>query len=562
MVTVYCRKSVDKEDDPSGSITLQKKLGKEFAERKGMSYRYYIDEDVSGTLENKPQYTQMLMDMSSKGSEIKIVFAQDQSRLYRNDEVRLQFLSLCRKYGIELYYQSGKFDWSNPEMKLLDAIMSAVGVFHVDVTREKITSVLRMKAEEGKVHGILPFGYHSIDQKAEIHEESAKVVREIFEMSMAGMGSRAIAQQLNEAKTPTYYNLRGGIRKTTNKITGEESIIKNEDSVWHGKTVMSILKNLAYTGKWKYSDIELEIPPIIGKEVFEKTQEMIKARKGASGKRNWHEYLLNDLVFCAKCGKRMTGRKVNNHVYYRCVSLIKTGKSCGNGGIRMKELDLLLWSSLFNQGRLVDVVLENIDNPESKKRIFELEGLIEEYDKKIQSFQKEKTKAIKLVLADKLKEEDIKGIVEENDREVRTLQIKQQKFQEELRHFKESKELSDDIQEKIKAVREDSPFNEKQRLLFEYIDRVEVLNSGKHTVKIHYKVKGLQPDTFTINKEYTMAVLRNNRGNSIALIDKKAFDDSQFVYLEHELGWWDIYPKDIPEFAPDEEYLKYLDSKR
>lgn len=561
MLAIYCRRSVDKEEETSGSIKLQKKLGKDFARKMGWEYTYYIDEDVSGTLENKPQFVQMLVDMSSKDSKIKAVFAQDQSRLYRNDEVRLQFLSLCRKIGIEIYYQSGKFDWSNPEMKLLDSILSAIGVFHVDITREKIKSVLRMNAEAGKVHGILPFGYHSVEQIMEVHPEHSKVVMKIFEMSMAGMGSSTISQQLNLSKTPTYYNERGGERTTTDKITGKKRKMSNNDSKWHPRTVLSILKNPVYMGKWTYSNLEINSPIIIEPDVFEKTQKMIEERIGHTGKRNTHDYLLNDLVYCAKCGKRMTGRKVSKLQYYRCVSLIRSGQSCGNGGIRLGELDELLWSCLFNQRRLIELVKDNLKNINDDEKVVQLELEMENNEKLQQSLQIKKTDSIRMVLEHRIEESDIKTIVDEIKKEISILKSKHLRLKEELNHLDTSKELSKDIEERLSTAKVDTPFNEKRRLLFEYIERVEVLNNDKHVVKVFYKIDGIKPDTFTINKEYTMAILEGNKGNSISLINKNAFHDSEYTYLEHEQGWWDIYPNEIPSFDIDEEYLKYLENK-
>ena len=98
MIAIYCRISGKKEEGKDTSIQTQKDEGVKFATHKGMPYRFYVDEGISGTkdeIEDRPEFAKMLADVVSK--EITIVYCFDQSRL----EKELQDMAVVSIYNDE-----------------------------------------------------------------------------------------------------------------------------------------------------------------------------------------------------------------------------------------------------------------------------------------------------------------------------------------------------------------------------------------------------------------------------------------------------------------------------
>ena len=61
-------------------------------------------------------------------------------------------------------------------------------------------------AREGKVWSTVAYGYKSDNGYLAIDETEAEIVKEIYALSLSGMGTRTIANKLNERGVPTRKN--------------------------------------------------------------------------------------------------------------------------------------------------------------------------------------------------------------------------------------------------------------------------------------------------------------------------------------------------------------------
>jgi site-specific DNA recombinase len=129
------------------------------------------------------------------------------------------------------------------------------------------------------------------------------------------------------------------------------------------------------TGEWKSRDewVPVQVPPIIGVEVFDRVQATLKARnpkvtppRVVSG-----PILLTGLARCASCGSAMTLRtgKGGRYRYYTCSRQAIQGKTgCTGRSIRMDKLDGLVLeqmaASLFATDRLMVLLQEYLDRSE------------------------------------------------------------------------------------------------------------------------------------------------------------------------------------------------------
>lgn len=84
ITALYCRISLDDGgDNESMSISNQKLMLKEFAEKNGMfQYAYYVDDGYTGRNFNRPAFQRMIADIQA--GKIGCVITKDLSRLGRN----------------------------------------------------------------------------------------------------------------------------------------------------------------------------------------------------------------------------------------------------------------------------------------------------------------------------------------------------------------------------------------------------------------------------------------------------------------------------------------------
>lgn len=188
----------------------------------------------------------------------------------------------------------------------------------------------RKNAGEKKVTGICPAWLElSADRKTfTIKEDAAKVVREIFNLSISGMGVYSIARTLNQ--DPAKYPPIGGSK------------------LWHASYIHTILETRAVIGEYQPTEatrtnripkgepIKDYYPPVVSLETYNLSMSKMKQRSaGASRGRkgDLHSNLFTGITQCGKCGGNlsMKGSKFRgvNYRYLRCVnSLANNGCDC------------------------------------------------------------------------------------------------------------------------------------------------------------------------------------------------------------------------------------------
>ena len=82
--SLYCRWSRDDElQGESNSITNQKEILKQYAKENNLNiYDIYVDDGISGTTFDRPDFNRMIKDIESK--KVNMVIVKDTSRLGRD----------------------------------------------------------------------------------------------------------------------------------------------------------------------------------------------------------------------------------------------------------------------------------------------------------------------------------------------------------------------------------------------------------------------------------------------------------------------------------------------
>ena len=186
---------LSQEDERQGeslSIENQRHILRKYAEENNIEvYGEYIDDGISGTTFNRPEVQRLLDD--AKTGVINTIIVKDLSRFGRNYIEVGQYLDyVFPAFGIRFIAIQDNVDTSNRDSSAMEMmpIMNVFNEWHAANTSKKIRAVKRANAQEG-IYTAKKAAYGYImgtDEKRApvIDEETAPIVRRIFEMSLRG----------------------------------------------------------------------------------------------------------------------------------------------------------------------------------------------------------------------------------------------------------------------------------------------------------------------------------------------------------------------------------------
>ena len=324
---LYSRISRDDElQNESNSITNQRRLLEEYAERNGLTpYENVVDDGYSGTNFNRPGWQELIAKVEA--GHVENLLFKDMTRFGR-DHLRVGlYLEMFREKKIRVIAVNDGVDTALGEDDFLP-FRNIVSEMYARDTSRKVKSVLSAKGRDGKPLGSVPiYGFMKDPEDKNnrlIDPEAAEVVKRIFRMTLDGKGPYQIAKILMDEKVerPSYYLVRRGILKGDGKCNYE--LRYN----WRGTTVMKMLKMCEYKGdlvNFKTSKpsfkskkqvlnppekqvvFEGVLPAIIDRGTWELVQ---KLRRTVRRPTEYHEpNPLTGILFCADCGEKLHNRR-------------------------------------------------------------------------------------------------------------------------------------------------------------------------------------------------------------------------------------------------------------
>lgn len=350
---IYCRlSSEDSAEHESMSIGNQKAMLTDYVKRQGWEIGdIYIDDGYSGTNFERPDFKRMISDIEN--GRLNMVIVKDLSRLGRNYIMCGQFTEIyfpekgvrfiAVNDGVDTINSTGSMDITPFKHILND-------MYAKDIST-KIKSSLHMKAMRGEYLGALdPYGYirdPKDKHKLLVNEETAPIVRRIFEMCAGGMGSRSIATTLNTEGilSPSEYTRFKNHNPETDGVfvrkrfwgqTYIRTILQNE--MFIGNMVQGRQHTPSYRTKKRVKKdkedwivVEGMHEPIISVELFEQAQKALHSRKIEPHKDSPHHVdpdVFSGLFRCEACGTAMRKHRTGNgkYVYYVCGRHHQQGK--------------------------------------------------------------------------------------------------------------------------------------------------------------------------------------------------------------------------------------------
>ncbi|MFA9389340.1 MAG: recombinase family protein [Prolixibacteraceae bacterium] len=491
---VYCRISRAK-DGNDLSIADQKQKGIKKASELNLQYELYIDEGKSGAsdrIEDRPEFERLLGDVTN--GKISAVFAYDQSRIERNPQMRFMINKTFKENNINYYTElDGQVDLFDPQSEFYGDLMSVINKYHVTMTKIKVKSALKTRVESGKAHSILPYGYKKNENGMLIvDKEESEIIKQIFDLSLSGMGTRSIADFLNETGVPTRYNkIQKGTISTKNKHTGTITTKLKKDVKWAGNTIRNIITNTIYKGERIYSGETFRVPNIISITKWESAQENLKKNRNNTGKKVDHQYLLKGLLTCGVCGRNMYGRsRVNkkDH-YYMCSSKRIKGGSCGNRSINIDKIEALIWDRFFKGDEFLKRIKKEFTDDGSKLK--EIDNNVKRLQKKLTSLKKEKDRAIELVIKGTISEEDVKMLISQKNAEIEKIKDNLEKDIQIKKVIENNSKLLKKYDDDFAHFSSTTTFMQKKKIANDFIENIKVKyfeNLNRYEISISFKL--------------------------------------------------------------------------
>ena len=317
ITALYPRLSRDDEQQgESNSISNQKRILETYARERGFTnLRWYTDDGWSGTDFQRPGFQAMLADIEA--GKVGCVIVKDMSRLGRNYlQVGLYTEMLFPQKGVRFIAINDGVDSAQGENDFT-ALRNLFNEWMVKDTSKKIRAVKKAKGMSGKpITSRPPYGYlmgegeHFI-----IDEETAPVVRQIYQLCLAGNGPTKIARMLSEQGIPTPgtldYIRTGNTRRyhpgyenkwAANTVAHILEYREYTGCIVNFKTTMQSYKvhKIVYNPEEEYAIFENAHEPIIDRDTWERVQELRKQRKRPN--RYDEMGLFSGILFCADCG--------------------------------------------------------------------------------------------------------------------------------------------------------------------------------------------------------------------------------------------------------------------
>ena len=370
ITTLYCRISLDDGgDNESMSISNQKIMLRDFAEKNGMFQdEYYVDDGYTGRNFNRPAFQRMIVDIEA--GKIGCVITKDLSRLGRNYIEAGSYIEIFfPKHNVRyIAITDGVDSLTRREMDITPFKNILNNMYSRDISK-KVLSGITIRSRQGKFCGGTPplglmrdpedKGHLIIDPK------TAPIIRKIYDYALDGLGCMRISKKLMEEKIP---------------VTHVKSNTECQENYyyWAGSRISHILRNPFYKGahlvfrthqkgirsntydivpREEWEIIENCHEAIVSPEEWDKVQELIDRRPTIMNGNACPFYnLFHGIIYCATCGKSMqvryekVGRTGKNRFtgeqrepidksYYICQTYNRLGKNaCTSHKIEARDL--------------------------------------------------------------------------------------------------------------------------------------------------------------------------------------------------------------------------------
>jgi site-specific DNA recombinase len=401
------------------SLGAQRQDAASFAQQQGwallpdLHFRDGVDQDTSGADWDLPALNAMLD--AARAHRFTVLIVPSHDRLARDQVKAMVIEAELATLGVRVQYLDAPplSAEQSAEAELLNGVSHAFSQYDRAKRRRSSMRGRRAKAEMGRWvgNGLIPFGYLPIRTGTDmatgkqgriiglrINEAEASIVRALFDRARHMSGAK-ILRWLDQSVIPSPGHSRGR---------------KGADLVWHHSTLYSVLTNRLYTGKGTYAGNPIEVPAIIGEDLFDDVERAMASRAHRpSGHRRDEddEYLLRGRLVCGVCSKPGNEQLLRTEAmaggmrrYYVCPNrfesridrLFALDRRCTTPTLRADLAEEIAWlllaEALTNTARLDSSLLESQQQRDAE--LSKLDGRLAAFDAQIKLTSRKLDRAV------------------------------------------------------------------------------------------------------------------------------------------------------------------------
>lgn len=407
---LYARISVENERKrEADTIGNQMQLLKDFASEYPdiQIFDVYCDDDISGTDFVRPEFSRMMNDI--RDGKVDCVIVKDLSRLGRNYIESGEYIEMVFPFfGVRFISITDRFDTKTQTADISIQVKNLANELYAKDISKKICSAKEAIQRQGKFSGSrAPYGYRlnpEDKQQLLVDENTASIVKEMFEMIAGGHTLHYVATTLNARGVPSpgRYLYDIGVMKTD----------KFKNSKWYMQTVRRILSDQIYLGwmvggkyrsdfhstgekgskpvpkdKWIITKGTHE--PIVTESLFNQVQDYFVETKKAQGMAtkvdcaSRQRSMFKGHLRCGECGQAMFLRHKRNHQgektwwYYCALHENYNSSYCVKKAVKQNDVESMVLKlirmqiKVFTDARSIIIDLNKREGSKTRYKIYQ-----------------------------------------------------------------------------------------------------------------------------------------------------------------------------------------------
>ena len=468
-VAAYCRVSTAS-DEQLISLDTQKAHYEDYI-KSNSEWEYagvFFDEGITGTKKECRDGLNSLIDSCEKGL-VDLVITKSISRFSRNTTDCLELVRKLMALNVTVIFEKENINTDTMESELMLSILSSLAESEsVSISENNKWSIQKRFQNGTYIISYPPYGYENAGGEMIVVPEQAEVVKKIFEDTLAGKSTHAVAKELNDSGVRS----KKGGKWTPGAIN---AIIRNEkftgDVIFQKTYTDSQFSRHTNDGELNKYLCENHHEPIVSHEIFEKANEVLNQRgkekgNGERTERYQNRYGFSGRIKCGECGgvfkRRIHYKPSGSYIAWCCTHHIEDRNSCSmkyitDDGIKTAFLTMMN-KLVFAHQSVLKPLLHSLQGFDDKDRLLQ----IQEYETKLEK-NMEKRQVLTSLMAGGLLEPAL--FSKENN----ALILEEKHLQEEKKQMINS--VSGD-RTKIEALETLIKFASGSEMLTEYSDEI------------------------------------------------------------------------------------------
>lgn len=383
-VAIYVRLSIEDKYYKNGtdSLATQEEMALEYMKDKAdmKLYKVYSDNGETGSNFERQGFQDMMYDVYN--GKVNCIIVKDLSRFGREYIEMGDYLEkIFPLIGVRFIAINDHYDNNVTSFDISVPIKNIINTLYAKDLSKKSAAALRIKQQNGEFIGTYAsYGYMKSKEdkhKIVIDEETAPVVKMIFEWKAQGLGYASIGRKLYDMgiMPPCRYRYDKGILKDkrySDIVFWSQRTLKTilENEVYIGNMVQGRRKSRFFDGmneirvdKQNWSVVKNTHEPIISQELFDKVQKQLAQTReryfenlGKYDKVSNKENIFKTKVACGDCGTPLTryknaGKENKKKIFYSyiCPRHALYLNQCNFLSISEKDLKEIVMSSIKMQ---------------------------------------------------------------------------------------------------------------------------------------------------------------------------------------------------------------------